>query len=147
LRVNFDNNTCLIFQILKLNLIMAIPTSMKKSVLSLLISIILFACSSNETDEDGFIGTVVDKEFTIQNSGAVSYYLGELGESGTASIIVQAKHFSVSKLVESQYSYEPQDGYIGEDYVEISSSVRNTTTNGNNVSKNTKTRITIIITE
>jgi hypothetical protein len=105
------------------------------------------ACSSEDSDPDSYIGTVVDREFTIKNSGVVNYYLGDLGESGSAVILVQAKHHSISVLDGAQYTYEPEEDYLGEDYVEISSKVAHVDTNGNDVSRNTKTRINITIIE
>ena len=120
---------------------------MKKFIYIISTILLFVSCSKNEDEKDDFIGTVVDKEFTITNSGVVNYYLGELGQDGLAAITVEPQHSSVSRLIESQYTYEPEDGYVGDDYVELFSSVRNTLPNGNNTSKNTKTRIKIHVTD
>ena len=120
---------------------------MKKFICTISAIVLLISCSKSDDENDDFIGTVVDREFTITNSGVVNYYLGELGEDGIAMITTEPKHSSVSRLIESQYTYEPEDGYVGEDYVELFSSVRNTLPNGNNTSRNTRTRITIYVTD
>ena len=120
---------------------------MKKLILTLSSFLILVSCSKDDGEKDDFIGTIVDKEFTIKNSGVVSYYLGDLGEEGIAQITTEPEHASLSRLVESQYTYEPEDGYVGDDYVELFSSIRSTLPNGNNTSKNTRTRITIRVTD
>jgi len=119
-----------------------------KITLLMAIALLTFDCSSSDDNENGFIGTIVDKEFTIANSGVVNYYLGDLGESGTASITVNPEHFSVNRLFESQYTYEPSDDYVGKDYVELYNSRANiNVTTGNMESRFFKTRITIIVTE
>ena len=120
---------------------------MKNFIIACSVILLFVACSKDESDNDDFIGTVVDREFTIRNTEAVSYYLGSLGEEGVAEITLQPKHYSVSRLVDSQYTYEPEDGFVGEDYVELFHSERNTLPNGNNTSKNTRTRITIYVTD
>ena len=120
---------------------------MKNLILAIFTIVLFVSCSNDENENDDFIGTTVDKEFTIQNSGVVNYYLGELGEEGIAQITIEPEHASLSRLVESQYTYEPEDGFVGDDFVELFSSVRNTLPNGNNTSKNTRTRITIRVTD
>jgi len=94
------------------------------------------------------IGTIIDEEFRIRNSGIVNYDLGDLGESGISSIIVNPKNFSVNRLIKTQYTYEPADNYVGKDYVEIEISIVNINNSTGNVQKkNYKIRITIIVTE
>lgn len=120
--------------------------SMRNSFLVFFFSFVSLSCSSDSSAEDDFIGTVVDKKFSIRSSELITYFLGDLGENGTAYITVQAKNFSVSTISQGNYVYEPKDNFVGEDYVEVVSSVSYRDTNGNDVSRNTKTRISIDVT-
>lgn len=108
---------------------------------------LVFSCSSDDSDEDSFIGTIVERNFEMRNTELLRYDLGEFGEKGSATIIVQAENSKTSQIVGTVYNYEPEDGYVGQDYVEISSSVINEDTLGNDVVTNTRTRITIVVLE
>lgn len=121
---------------------------MRNLIQLLCVFLIVASCSSDSNDtDDGFIGTVVEREYTISNSEAITHYLGQFGESGSAIIVIQAKHFSISEINDTNYLYEPADDFLGEDYVEIMHTEINKDPNGNDVSKNTKTKITITITQ
>ncbi|MDC6364970.1 MULTISPECIES: hypothetical protein [Flavobacteriaceae] len=122
---------------------------MRKISITLIAGSFLFliSCSKNsDSDDDGFVGTVEEKSFTIRNTETITYYLGDLGESGFANITVQAKNYSISKVERGNYLYEPKEDFVGEDYVEVTSTNRSKDTNGNDVSRNTKTKITIEVT-
>jgi len=119
-----------------------------KSTFLLAIIILLSNCSSDDDNSDGFIGTFIDLEFTIRNDEIVIHELGDFGESGTASIRVNPENFSVNRLIGSEYTYEPSNNFVGEDFVEISHSIVNTNLATNNVeSRFFRTRITIIVIE
>ncbi len=112
----------------------------------LFIFLIIISCSSDSGDNDGFIGTIVERQYTIDNSEAITHYLGQFDESGSANIVVQAKHFSISEIDGTNYLYEPAADFVGEDYVEVIHTEAKKDLNGNDVSKNTKTKITIEVT-
>ncbi len=91
-----------------------------------LLTIIGLLCSCSKKDDD-----IRTKEIAINvvmdNANTYEYYLGSFGDEEGAEIQIQASHFLLSELEEFSsdrqvvYKYRPASGYVGSDYVEITS--------------------------
>lgn len=119
---------------------------MKKTVLLLIVSFSLISCVDLFLDDDidypdtGEPATFYEINVGNSNSGfgnnIVETSLGELREDQSAGFKLQAQHYQISKLERNQdtgeiiYTYQPEEGYLGEDYVEI---LAPTDRNGNEV--------------
>ncbi|SDG99979.1 hypothetical protein [Psychroflexus sediminis] len=118
---------------------------MKKIILLLIVSFSLISCVDLFLDDDiNYPDTgepVTSFQINVGNNSAggnniVESSLGTYREDQSASFKLQAQHYQISKLERNQdtgeiiYIYQPQQDYVGEDYVEI---LAPTDSNGNRV--------------
>jgi hypothetical protein len=101
---------------------------MKKFVIStflLMVFTCFISCSSDDSNSDA---EIVKVNASISNSEIYTYNLGSFGDEEGASIEKQAENFEISKLErnfpsgEIVYTYKPQSGFIGTDYVALKTS-------------------------
>lgn len=97
------------------------------------------SCSSDDNQSDG---EIIKVNATISNSEIYTYNLGSFGDEEGASIQKQTENFEISKLErnfpsgEIIYTYKPQSGFVGTNYVELK-----TSRGSNGASPNTNIRI------
>ncbi len=95
-----------------------------KNVFFILIAIgIVISCSK----DDDVTTNVVEITINLSNTLEYNYWVGNYSEDDIVEILSQASHFEISELFRStsgssvSYKYKPQSGYVGEDFVEITS--------------------------
>jgi hypothetical protein len=90
----------------------------------ILISLFLltFGCSNLV----GPISNETSLSITLSAGELYVFHTGMSGDEEGASIVVQTKHFTVSEITrnagtmwEPVYTYTPEDGYAGTDYIEL----------------------------
>jgi len=97
---------------------------MKKIVLLFVLVSLVLSCSKEDNNIDS---RVIEITVNLSNSETYEYVLGQFAENDIAEILSQASHYTISEIVITQnlgfsiYKYKPQTGFIGEDYVELSS--------------------------
>ena len=107
---------------------------MKKIVLLLFISFSITSCAELFLDDDinypESDDPITSFQINVGNNSAagnniVESNLGTFTNNQSASFRLQAQHYKISRLDRNQetgeitYLYQPQQGYVGEDYVEI----------------------------
>lgn len=101
---------------------------MKKfAITTILLMVFAFfiSCSSDDNNSDG---EIIKVNTTISTSEIYTYNLGSFGDEEGAFIEKQAENFEISKLErnfpsgEIIYTYKPQSGFTGTDYVELKTS-------------------------
>ena len=118
---------------------------MKKIVLLLFISFSITSCAELFLDDDinypESDDPITSFQINVGNNSAagnniVESNLGTFTNNQSASFRLQAQHYKISRLDRNQetgeitYLYQPQQGYVGEDYVEI---LAPTDRNGNQI--------------
>jgi hypothetical protein len=118
---------------------------MKKIVLLLFISFSITSCAELFIDDDinypESDDPITSFEINVGNNSLgenniVESSLGTFTNNQSASFRLQAQHYQISRIERNQdtgeftYLYQPQQGYVGEDYVEI---LAPTDQNGNEV--------------
>jgi hypothetical protein len=107
---------------------------MKKFILVLLIGWSLTSCAELFLDDDinypESDDPITSFEINVGNNSLggnniVESSLGTFNTNQSASFKLQAQHYQISRIERNQdtgeitYLYQPQQGYVGEDYVEI----------------------------
>lgn len=105
---------------------------MKKTVLLLVICLTLMSCEDIFRDDDINYVPLADNpttlfEINIGNYGSSVYEksLGTFSENRTAVFKIRGQNYSISELSRNSdtgvitFRYQPREGFIGEDYVEI----------------------------
>lgn len=105
---------------------------MKKIVILLVVILSLVSCEYLWNHDDDFPDTEASIiQISIGNSGfgddraILEYSLGEFTQDRGASFKIRGEHYSISELhrnLDTQkitFRYQPQEGFRGEDYVEI----------------------------
>jgi len=107
---------------------------MKKFILVLLIGWSLTSCAELFLDDDinypESDDPITSFEINVGNNSLggnniVESSLGTFNINQSASFKLQAQHYQISRIERNQdtgeitYLYQPQQGYVGEDYVEI----------------------------
>lgn len=83
------------------------------------------SCSSDDNQSEG---EIIKATASISISEIYTYNLGSFGDEEGAAIQKQAENFEISKLernfpsVEIIYTYKPQSGFVGTNYVELKTS-------------------------
>lgn len=96
---------------------------MKKTVLFFVLMSLVLSCSKEGNNND----RVIEITINLSNSETYEYVLGQFEENDITEIVSQASHYTISEIVITQnlgfsiYKYKPQTGFVGEDYVELSS--------------------------
>ena len=94
-------------------------------------------------DPEDLKDTIIEKSYTIENSGYILLELGNSPVEGSVTISQQANFYKISKLTEMNPAlstfYTPEDGFTGMDFVEITRS----DFDGGEVFTKTITRVTI----
>ncbi|MFO7701735.1 MAG: hypothetical protein R6V37_01940 [Psychroflexus maritimus] len=119
---------------------------MKKTVLLLFVCFSMVSCADLFLDDDiNYPDTGEPATYYEINVGNSSYgfgnnivktSLGEFREDQSATFKIQAQNFKISELDRNPdtgeiiYKYQPKEGYVGEDYVEI---LAPTDRNGNEI--------------
>ena len=95
--------------------------SILKSAGLLIIGFILWTC-----EHDAVKPSLQKKDVVLKNTEVYSYDFHISGDEEGANIKTQATHYEISKLVRDSstnwsvvYTYKPEAGYVGPDYVEI----------------------------
>jgi len=94
---------------------------MKKLFIVFILTGILFSCSNDDDPNNQMISENID----LLNTEDYEYDLGSFGDEEGAEIITQAEHFDISELNRDVdtgkilYQYKPQEGFVGSDFVEI----------------------------
>lgn len=101
---------------------------MKKFAITTIL-LMVFGCFINcSCDDNNSDGEIIKANATISNSEIYTYNLGSFGDEEGAAIQKQAENFEISKLErnfpsgEIIYTYKPQSGFVGTDYVELKTS-------------------------
>ncbi len=89
-----------------------------------LILILIFGFVSSCSDDDDNSTTIITETVTLKDLESYQYDLGSFGDEEGAGILVQAEHYEISELEEDSdrniiYTYQPQEGFKGNDYVEL----------------------------
>jgi hypothetical protein len=107
---------------------------MKKIVLLLFISFSITSCAELFIDDDinypESDDPITSFEINVGNNSLgenniVESSLGTFTNNQSASFRLQAQHYQISRIERNQdtgeiiYLYQPENGYVGEDYVEI----------------------------
>jgi hypothetical protein len=107
---------------------------MKKIVLLLFISFSITSCAELFIDDDinypESDDPITSFEINVGNNSLggnniVESSLGTFNNNQSASFRLQAQHYQISRIERNQdtgeiiYLYQPENGYVGEDYVEI----------------------------
>ena len=118
---------------------------MKKIILLLLICLSFTSCAELFLDDDinypESDNPITSFEINVGNNSAagnniVESSLGTYNQDQYAAFKLQAQHYQISRIERNQetgeitYLYQPQQGYVGQDYVEI---LAPTDRNGNQI--------------
>ena len=96
---------------------------MKKIVVLFLIISLVLSCSK----EDDNLSKVIEVRINLSNTLDYQYSIGgNYKEDDIVEITTQASHFVISEIIVTEngyafYTYKPQFGYLGTDYVEFTS--------------------------
>jgi len=98
---------------------------MKKIVIIIAIIGFLISCTKDDND---VTSKVIEITINLSNNQVYDYVLGRFpGDNDFTEIVSQASHFELSEIVvtpntgHSIYKYKPQVGFIGDDFVELTS--------------------------
>ncbi|OGS70952.1 MAG: hypothetical protein A3F91_11015 [Flavobacteria bacterium RIFCSPLOWO2_12_FULL_35_11] len=101
---------------------------MKKFAITTILLMVFSCFISCSSDDNQSVGEIIKVNTTISNSEIYTYNLGSFGDDEGAAIQKPAENFEISKLErnfpsgEIIYTYKPQSGFVGTDYVELKTS-------------------------